>query len=448
MKKFKNEIFSYFILPSIIGFILLYVSIILIFNYKYRTVVIDRIRQRIPQIKEFVFQNDDRFATRRRGRQNHFRRNMGMMGPMRHMMPILENRAPHMAFMIYSRDGSLLRAIPPSIEKKEFIKINEERLFSEDRSKYLDVFIRKNRIYSQRERDFLRILFIYSFILLLILIGVFFYISNKFSKKILRFFEKVKDKFIYIAKGNYKIEIEADYEEFVPLKKGVENMAELLDKEEKRRREFITNISHDIKTPISIIRANIEGILDDVIKDSKPNLKLILKEVNNLESLIERIKYFDRNDNKNKEWINIHNKLKTYVEKYKNIMDIKLDFFQNLEIKFNEEDFYTIFDNIISNSYKYNRSKDKKVIIKIRRKNNQIKINIIDNGEGIEKKYQKRIFEKFYKQENSRKDRNSMGLGLAIVKRIVNQYDGYIDVESKVGFYTNIGIVFKNIDYK
>src|SRR6056297_2853771 len=145
MKKFKNEIFSYFILPSIIGFILLYVSIILIFNYKYRTVVIDRYRERIPRIKEHIFENYNRLLNNRRNRRNHFMRNRGMRGSIGHMMPMLESRMPYMAFVIYNKDGSLLRAIPHPVEKKDFLKINKKKVYSKDRSKYLDVFIRKNR---------------------------------------------------------------------------------------------------------------------------------------------------------------------------------------------------------------------------------------------------------------------------------------------------------------
>jgi signal transduction histidine kinase len=367
---------------------------------------------------------------------------------MRNNMPDMRGRIPYMAFKIYDKNGKIIHSEPPFFDQKEYIKINENRVMNEEKNKYLNLYIKRNRIYSKREKDFLKILFIYSSILLIFLIGIFFYIANKFSNNILNFFMKMKEKFFCIAKGNYDIKIENKYEEFEPFKSGVEDMASLLKKEEERRKDFITNISHDIKTPISIIKANIEGILDDVLKDSKENMKLILQEVDKLENFIKRIKYFDLTEKKEKEWINIKKDLKKYKEKYKNLMEIRLSMSQNFVVKFNRNDFETIFDNLLSNAYKYNEKQAKKCMIKIQKQENRLIIRVIDNGKGIKEENKKLIFEKFYKQDKSRTDRHSMGLGLAIVKKIVNQYEGYIDVKSKEGFYTAIKIVLRNLDYK
>ena len=221
---------------------------------------------------------------------------------------------------------------------------------------------------------------------------------------------------------------------------------------EKMRREFFSNVSHELKTPMTSIKGYSELLANGYIKDElkqKEILNKILVETDNISSLINEILLLSRLENMDLEVemspmsINavLDEVLTSYeVEIEKRRIYVDRDF---NEVKFigNHQQMYTLLNNLISNAIKYNKE-DGSVFVKAKEEENAIKIVVSDTGIGIPLADQSRIFERFYRVDKGRtKLHGGTGLGLAIVKHIVTNYKGTIRVESELNKGTLIEIV-------
>lgn len=252
------------------------------------------------------------------------------------------------------------------------------------------------------------------------------------------------------------VSLDTDYEELQPLIEQVSEMRfrildyiEELKKTEVIRREFSSNVSHELKTPLTTIKGFGEMLQNGLITDPSEVKKCggtIYRESTRLLSLINEIMYLSALEENNAEEINRVNLLhsakdakKILAEKAKT-MNIEIEIFgENLEAEANQLYISELFINLLENAIKYNRQNGW-IKIKICRKGDYAEILISDNGIGIEEKDQKRIFERFYRADKSHSKRISgTGLGLSIVKHIVNYHKGSISLSSKV----NKGTEFK-----
>ncbi|MDD8049473.1 MAG: ATP-binding protein [Thomasclavelia sp.] len=220
----------------------------------------------------------------------------------------------------------------------------------------------------------------------------------------------------------------------------------------KVRQEFFSNVSHELKTPLTSIKGYCELLQTDVIKDKdevKSALMKVEKEVNSMASLINDILMISRLENKDVEAIKTIIHFEPIVNeiidtltpsiKQKNITITKN--ITSNTYKANYQHIQQLLSNLLSNAVKYNKENG---TINIDIKDNDANINIIvsDSGIGISLIDQTRIFERFYRVNKGRdKSISGTGLGLAIVKHIVMYYGGTIDVESKLDEGTTFNIV-------
>lgn len=272
------------------------------------------------------------------------------------------------------------------------------------------------------------------------LINFEIYLSILFTLYIYNFFfEKYKEKYVN--------------------KKSLDNNEseiKLLKAEEKYRKEFLGNVSHELKTPIFNIQGYIYTLLDGAIKDDNVNIKYLKrtkKNINRLISIVEDLLTISK--------LETH-ELKLNIVNF-DINELIYDVFDLFEIKKTENNinlrFETIkkrllvsadreyitevFTNLISNSLLYGK-KEGTTKVKITENQEKITVTVTDDGIGIKKKYLNRIFERFFRIDKSRsKELGGTGLGLSIVKHIINGHNEEIYVKSEIGKGTSFKFSLK-----
>ena len=246
----------------------------------------------------------------------------------------------------------------------------------------------------------------------------------------------------------YKIKIDPvhfeDTDAVIGFITNIENITEYA-KLENMRKEFVANVSHELKTPITSIQGFIETLkmTDNLDEDTKNRfLTIIENEATRLTRLIDDILLLSTIENKTKKKVEkvdlfevfeeVHEVI-NYIAKKKNIK-VKYDF-ENKDIDLWEYSGYIrqILLNIISNAIKYT-GENGKVSIKQYIKSEKVFIEVKDNGIGIPEEDIERIFERFYRVDKARsRSVGGTGLGLAITKHMVKALNGNIRVESELG---------------
>lgn len=215
-----------------------------------------------------------------------------------------------------------------------------------------------------------------------------------------------------------------------------------IKKLENVRSEFVANVSHELKTPLTSIKGFAETLKyvdDDVNKERF--LNIINDEAERLTRLIEDIlilSHIEQHNDDVIEIIKVDEVLKDLYYLMKNTADKKdilLEFNLNSNVTLigNKDRFKQMMINLIDNGIKYSDFKGKVKVISGKESNNCV-IKIIDKGMGISKEHISRLFERFYRVDKARSRANGgTGLGLAIVKHIIITFEGKIDVKSEIG---------------
>ena len=211
----------------------------------------------------------------------------------------------------------------------------------------------------------------------------------------------------------------------------------------KMRQEFFSNVSHELKTPMTSIRGYSELLETGVINDkdaSKKALDKIHDEVNNMSTLINDILMISRLENKDVDVIKHPVHLTPLVDEIIDTMQVEIDKkhlqvdkeLEDITYTSNHQHMHQLLSNLITNAIKYNVDGGK-IIIKSDQFGRNIIIEVSDTGRGISKIDQGRVFERFFRCDQGRdKETGGTGLGLAIVKHIVQYYQGNITLTSKL----------------
>ncbi|MGN1301579.1 MAG: sensor histidine kinase [Clostridia bacterium] len=243
-----------------------------------------------------------------------------------------------------------------------------------------------------------------------------------------------------VATGNLKVKVDVDRkDEIGELAQNFNIMVDELNSIEYLRKDFISNISHELKTPIASIQGFTKLLADDNLsKEEKDEyINIILGETQRLSNLSSNMLKLSKLEKQeiitNKTEYRLDNQIRKAIimldeEINKKKIKISLDSGE-VSIYEDEDLIMEIWINLINNAIKYS-NENGEIKIKVIEEENNVKVSIKDNGIGIPKEKQERIFEKFYQVENSRAGEGS-GLGLAIVKRIIDLIKGEIEVESK-----------------
>ncbi|MCM1310567.1 MAG: HAMP domain-containing histidine kinase [Bacteroides sp.] len=234
-------------------------------------------------------------------------------------------------------------------------------------------------------------------------------------------------------------------------------MAFMQKKNNEMRTDFINNMTHELKTPISSISLAGQMLADPAVRKSETMMKHVTDVINEdtkrlrflVETVLQMSLYYheqqalnltDLNANKAIESITHNFKLK--VEKYGGKLTTRLNATQS-RVEVDEMHFTNVIFNLLDNAVKY-RKKDTPINLEITTENThpgKLLIKIKDNGIGIKKENLSRIFEKFYRvSTGNRHDVKGFGLGLAYVKKMVGEFHGDITVDSELGQGTTFAI--------
>jgi len=290
----------------------------------------------------------------------------------------------------------------------------------------------------------------------LILTTVLTLVSFFFTYLYLKFFVENKIKEIYnsiIPKKDIVEEnlISTNMEDLVNQLKNysIESQTEIKSMKEKEnfRRNFIGNLAHELKTPLFTSQSYLLTLIDGALKDEKVNLKYLKIAEKAIERLIFIAKDLDlitklESDNMKLEKTsfnlisiinNVFEMLEIQAEK-NNISLIIDSKKKKINVTADQEKIHQVLTNLIENSIKYGK-KDGTTEISIEEiLENKYLVRITDNGQGIKKENFERLFERFYRVENSgNRSTGGSGLGLAIVKHIIDAHNEKIYVESDFG---------------
>ena len=227
---------------------------------------------------------------------------------------------------------------------------------------------------------------------------------------------------------------------------------------DKENRELISNISHDLKTPITAVKGYVEGIMDGVADTpEKMNryIRTIYNKANEMDRLINELTFYSKIDTNRIPYTFNKIHVKDYFEDCIDDLSVELEssgvsltYFDYLEedaiVIADAEQLKRVINNIISNSLKY-MNKPKGVInIRLRDVGDFIQIEIEDNGKGIAQKDLVNIFDRFYRTDASRNSsKGGSGIGLSIVKKIMEDHGGQVWATSKEGTGTTMYLALR-----
>lgn len=266
-----------------------------------------------------------------------------------------------------------------------------------------------------------------------------FIVSGQITKPI----EKLKKLVVKVKENNYKYRLEEEgSEEIRSLICEFNQLVDELEEVEKLRENLVSDVAHELKTPITKLRGQLEGIIDGVYKADEKHLEKIVSNIEQLEYLIERLQDMVQiksgKESLKKEKVFLRNLVDEIVSGYIcDEINVRIDISDDLYINADRNKLREILDNLVSNAYKYTE----KGVIEIIADSESLIIK--DTGIGIAKKDIPYLFERFFRAEKSRnKISGGLGLGLSIVKELVEAHGWTIEVESKEGKGTSFILRF------
>lgn len=222
---------------------------------------------------------------------------------------------------------------------------------------------------------------------------------------------------------------------------------EKLKQLEEYRKEFLGNVSHELKTPIFNIQGYILTLLDGGLEDPTINKKYLIrteKSIDRLINIVKDLEAISKLETGSLELeitdfniVNLTREIIDSLETRASVKEIKLIFNKNYErpimVEGDKSRINQVITNLLLNSINYGKDKGS-TLISFHDVDDKILVEINDNGIGIEKKDLSRIFERFYRADKSRsREQGGTGLGLSIVKHIIDAHDQAINVSSEIG---------------
>ena len=209
----------------------------------------------------------------------------------------------------------------------------------------------------------------------------------------------------------------------------------------EKQREFISDASHELKTPLAVIEANADVLENEVGKNKW--LSYIQTEIESMNKLINELLLLAKIENldniREYETFDISKEVNIIVSMFESMayekkVKLNSNIEENVMLNGNKEDIEHIVSTLLDNAIKHTE-KEKQVIVELQKEKNEIIIQVKNEGEKIKEEEREKIFERFYRIDKSRNRKEKRyGLGLAIAKSTVEKYNGKIEVLYKEGF--------------
>lgn len=290
------------------------------------------------------------------------------------------------------------------------------------------------------------ILFILSGVGIMIITGMSLKILNIFSRKVSAITEK---------NLNERIEEKDVDKELKPLATSFNNMMARIEDAFIKQRQFLSDASHELRTPTSVIKSYCDVTLKKerhkseyedaltVIRDASERMALLIQKI------LDVARFESKNILLKKEIVDIGHILSNAYKLMRPLanekgIEILLQDGKEMNISGDRERLAELFINLLDNAIKYNK-KDGRVVLSSAMKDGCAVITISDTGIGIPEEHFNKIFDRFYRIDKSRSSVSGTGLGLSIVKAIVDAHGGKIEVKSKAGEGSEFKIMLPTI---
>ena len=311
-------------------------------------------------------------------------------------------------------------------------KINKESLERYNITYLKDLFI----------KDIRNMIIGISLLMIIVVISISIFISQKISKPII-VVSKMTDS---LKRGGYDqtLEYESSIVEIDNLVNSINDLSKELYNMEKLRKRLTSDISHELRTPLTSIQTHLEAMIDGIWEPTEERLISVNEEVIRISHLVDELKNlakYDSDKNKlNISEVDLEQLIKNIIynnESFALEKNIKIEYnLEKIKAHIDKEKISQVIVNLISNAIRYtncNCERLGKIIIRLYKEENLIKISVKDNGIGIPKKSLDYIFERFYRVDKSRcRNTGGTGVGLTICKSIIDLHKGNIDVKSEV----------------
>jgi two-component system phosphate regulon sensor histidine kinase PhoR len=222
---------------------------------------------------------------------------------------------------------------------------------------------------------------------------------------------------------------------------------------ENIRREFVSNVSHELKTPLTAIQAYAETLLDGALDEPEHRTKFVERigeQAGRLHALIQdllRLAQIESGDNVfDVRAVEVSPVVRECIDEHLAVAESKSQRLvtqspaDDVNVMADEEGLHTILGNLIDNAVKYTQDGGT-ISVRWRIDDGMARIDVQDNGPGIPPEHQSRIFERFYRVDRARsRDVGGTGLGLSIVKHLVQEFDGSIGISSEPGSGTTFTV--------
>jgi signal transduction histidine kinase len=280
---------------------------------------------------------------------------------------------------------------------------------------------------------------IITFIMLLTALILAYIMSKKITNPIIAINKSSKE----LAKGNYDAVFgNDDYREISELGETLNYASGELKKTEDLQRELIANISHDLRTPLTMIVGYAEAIRDLPGENTEENMQIIIDEAQRLTSLVNDVMDISKIKSGVQEMsitrFDLTQSIIDIIKRYKKLIqqqgyDIEFKYERHIFVAADELKISQVIYNLINNAVTYT-GEDRKVTVSQTETEERVKISVIDTGDGIEEEKLTDIFDRYYKIDKQHKRAVvGTGLGLSIVKGILDMHDSDFGVVSQVG---------------
>ena len=269
-----------------------------------------------------------------------------------------------------------------------------------------------------------------------------------------------------IKNGNLDFEVQVQNkdeigelcEDFEEMRKRLKDNAEEKLRSEQQNKELISNISHDLKTPITAIKGYVEGLMDgvaDTPEKQNKYLQTVYSKAIDMDHLINELSFYSKIDTNKIPYtfnrINVVGYFEDCAEDLgRELEEEHIEFiYENgvdasVQMIADAEQIKRVINNIVGNSKKYSDKADTKIHMTVKDVGDFVQVEIEDNGKGIAAKDLPYIFDRFYRTDASRNSsRGGSGIGLSIVKKIMEDHGGKIWVTSKEGAGTVMYLVIR-----
>ncbi len=267
---------------------------------------------------------------------------------------------------------------------------------------------------------------------------------------------EIRDATQRVAKGDFDVQVEIDTKntDIAQLSRSFNSMVKELKSNEVLKKDFVSNVSHEFKTPLATISGFAKLLEDGNLSEEETveYASIIKKECDRLTVLCSNVLRLSRIENQkittNKAIFRLDEQIRDAIVLFEPLWDAKELI---LDVDLDEAEYYgdeellqQVWINLVQNAIKFTPEKGT-ITVYLRKNDNGITVNVADTGIGMSEEVMKHIFEKFYQAEASRSNKGN-GLGLALVKEIVELSGGRVNVTSEVGKGSNFTVILPETD--